>query len=75
MARFTENKPEADRGPRRDAGGPRGRRRPFIRAVSGFPDPAGGAGPYELRPGAVTFANMAYNMKRWRWLDSRSLSA
>lgn len=24
---------------------------------------------------AITLANMAYNMKRWRWLDSRSLSA
>ena len=21
---------------------------------------------------AITLANMAYNMKRWRWLDSRN---
>ena len=24
---------------------------------------------------AVTLANMAYNMARWRWLDSRTASA
>ncbi|KKN82444.1 hypothetical protein LCGC14_0308660 [marine sediment metagenome] len=24
---------------------------------------------------AITLANMAYNMKRWRWLDSRIASA